>query len=71
MGEITNVCNNIPVVNPECKRPLERPKCKWKDNIKYDFEEMRCHILDWVVLAHGNAPARVLLKLVLKHIFVS
>jgi len=26
----------------EAKRPLRRPRCKWKDNIKIDLQEVRC-----------------------------
>jgi hypothetical protein len=29
------------------KRPFERPRCRWKDNIKMDVQEMRwAHGLD-------------------------
>ena len=27
---------------PEGKRPLEKPRRKWEDNIKMDFQEMGC-----------------------------
>jgi len=27
------------VVKPRGKRPLGRPTCRWKDNIKIDFKE--------------------------------
>jgi hypothetical protein len=26
---------------PIGKRPLGRPRCRWKDNIRMDFEEIR------------------------------
>jgi hypothetical protein len=28
------------VGNPEGKRPLGRPRCRWVDNIKIDLEEV-------------------------------
>jgi hypothetical protein len=30
------------VGKPEGKRPLERPRFKGEDNIKMDFQEVRC-----------------------------
>jgi hypothetical protein len=32
--------NRFWVENPEGKRPLGRPRCRWKDNIKMDFQEV-------------------------------
>ena len=35
------------VVKPEGKRPLGRPRCRWKDKIKMDLQEVRwAHGLD-------------------------
>jgi hypothetical protein len=36
MGEKRNAYR-ILVGNPEGKRPLERPRCRWVDNIKMDL----------------------------------
>ena len=30
------------VGKPERKRPLGKPKCRWKDNIKMDIQEVLC-----------------------------
>jgi len=30
------------VGKPEGKRQLERPSCKWEDNIKVNFQEVGC-----------------------------
>jgi hypothetical protein len=38
MGEKWNACR-ILVGNSEGKRPLERPRRKWMDNIKMDLRE--------------------------------
>jgi hypothetical protein len=31
---------------PEGKRPLERPRCRWEDNIKMDLLEVGCGGMD-------------------------
>jgi len=30
------------VGKPEGKGPLERPRCRWVDNIRMDFQEVVC-----------------------------
>jgi hypothetical protein len=39
MGEERNAYR-ILVGRPEGKRPLERPRCRWEDNIKVDLREI-------------------------------
>jgi hypothetical protein len=39
MGKKKNVYRTL-VGKPEGTRPLERPKCRWVDNIKMDFREI-------------------------------
>jgi hypothetical protein len=39
------------MVIPEGKRPLVRPRPKWKDNIKMDLQEMGRWGMDWIELA--------------------
>jgi hypothetical protein len=36
---------------PERSRPLGRPECRWKDDIKIDFKEIIWKVLYWVFLA--------------------
>jgi hypothetical protein len=38
MGEKRNAYR-ILVAEPEGKRPLKRPRCRWVDNIKMDLRE--------------------------------
>jgi len=38
-------------VKPEGKRPLERPRHRWEDNIKMDLQEVGCGYMDWIKLA--------------------
>jgi hypothetical protein len=35
------------VGKPEGKRPLERPRCSWEDNIKMDLQEVEYGGMDW------------------------
>jgi hypothetical protein len=37
--------------NPEGKRPLGRPRRRWEDNIKTDFQEVGFGVMDWIELA--------------------
>jgi hypothetical protein len=32
---------------PQGKRPLGRPRRRWKDNIKMDIQEVVCGGMDW------------------------
>ena len=36
------------VGKPEGKRPLGRPKHRWKDYIKMDLQEVGCGGMDWI-----------------------
>jgi len=55
------------VGKPEGKRPLERPRCRWKDNIKMDLQEVGCGGMDWIELAQDRdrwrAPVNVVMNL--------
>jgi len=39
---------------PEGKRPLGRPRHRWKDNIKMDLQEVGCGGMDWIDLAQDR-----------------
>jgi hypothetical protein len=34
------VCTEVLLGKPEGKRPLERPRCRWEDNIKMVLQEV-------------------------------
>jgi hypothetical protein len=36
---------------PEGKRPLERPRHRWKDNIKIDLTKIGLDVENWIRLA--------------------
>jgi len=42
------------VGKPEGKRPLERPRGRWEDNIKMDLQEVGCGGMDWIELAQDR-----------------
>ena len=33
---------------PEVRRPLGRPRRRWVDNIRMDFQEVGCGYMDWI-----------------------
>jgi hypothetical protein len=49
MGLERNVCR-ILVGNPKGKRPLERPTCRWQDNIKMALRKMGWGGIGWIDL---------------------
>ena len=59
MGEDRGVYRVL-VVKPEGKRPLERPRRRWEDNIKMDIQEVGGGREDWMELAQDRDRWRVL-----------
>jgi hypothetical protein len=55
------------VGNPEGKRPLERPRHRWVDNIKMDVGDVRWGDVDWIDLAQDRNRWRALVNSVLSH----
>jgi len=39
---------------PETKRLLEKPRRRWEDNIKMDFQEVRCGGMDCIEMAQDR-----------------
>jgi len=52
------------VGKPEAKRPLGRPKHRWEDNIKIDFQEVGCGGMDWTELAQDRDSWRAVVNTV-------
>jgi hypothetical protein len=42
------------VEKPGGKRTLGKPRCKWKDNIKTDIQELERGGMNWVALAQDR-----------------
>jgi hypothetical protein len=64
MGESRGVYRVL-VGKLEGKGPLERPRCRWEDNIKMDFQEVGCGGMDWVDLAQVRASWQALVNAVM------
>jgi hypothetical protein len=54
------------VGKPEGKRPLERPRHSWEDNIKLDLQEVGFGGMDWIELAQDRDKWRALVNAVMK-----
>jgi hypothetical protein len=44
----------VSVGRPEGKRPLERSRCRWEDNIKMDLREIGIDGANWIRLAQDR-----------------
>jgi hypothetical protein len=53
------------VGKPEGKRPLERLRCRWEDNIKMDLQEVGCGGMDWIELTQDRYSWRELVNAVM------
>jgi hypothetical protein len=53
------------VGKPEGKRPLGRPRGRWRDNIKMDLLEIRLGGDDWIGLAQDTYRWRALVNSVM------
>ena len=53
------------VGKPEGKGPLGRPRRRWEDNIKMDFQEVGRGCGDWMQLAHDRDRWRALVSKVM------
>jgi hypothetical protein len=38
-------------IKPKGKRPLERPRRRWENNIRMDLKEIGLEVADWMHLA--------------------
>jgi hypothetical protein len=61
MGEGRGVYK-VSVGKPEGKKPLERPRRRWKDNNKKDLQVVGCGSMDWIELAQDRDRWRVLVN---------
>jgi len=53
VGERRGACRVL-VGKPEGKRPLERPRHRWEDNIKLDLQEVGQMGMGWIDLANNR-----------------
>ena len=59
MGEGRGV-QRVLVGKPEGKRPLERPRHRWEDNVKMDLQEVGGGSGDWMELVQDRGSWRAL-----------
>jgi hypothetical protein len=52
------------VGRPEGKRPLERPRRMWEDNIKLDLREIAIDKANWIQLAQDRVQWRAFVNMV-------
>ena len=69
-GHVARMCEErgmyrFLVEKPEGKRPLERPRRRWVDNIRMDLQEMGCGYMDWIGLAQDRDRWRTLVSAVM------
>jgi hypothetical protein len=64
MGERRGVYR-VWVGRPEGKRQVGRPKRRWEDNIKMDFQNVRFGGMDWIDLAQDRDGWRRLVSAVM------
>jgi len=50
---------------PEEKRPLGRPRRRWKDNIRMDLQEVECEGVEWFEVAQDGDRWRALVNAVM------
>jgi hypothetical protein len=55
----------VMVQKPEGKKPMGRPRCGWKDNIKMDIQEVGCGCMDCIGLSLDRDRWRALVKAVM------
>jgi hypothetical protein len=65
-GEGKGACR-ILVGRPEGKRPLRRPRRRWKDNIKMDLREIGIDGANWIRLAQDRVQWRAFVNTVMSH----
>jgi len=64
MGEERGVYRVL-VEKPEGKKPLERPRRRWVDNIRTAIQEVGCGYMDWIGLVQDRDRWRTLVSVVM------
>ena len=64
--ELSRNAYRVLVGKPEGKRPLERLRHRWEDNIKMDLKEVGCDPGDWIDLAQNRVQSRAYVRAVMK-----
>ena len=62
-GHVAHI--GVLVGKPEVKRPLERPRCRWKVSIEIGLKEVRWRDMDWIDKAQNMEECRALVNAVM------
>jgi hypothetical protein len=60
-------CLQVLFRRPQCKRPLGRPRGRWKDNIKIDLREIGIDVANWIRLAQDRVQWRTSVSTIMNH----
>jgi hypothetical protein len=64
MGEGRSVYR-VSIGKPKGRRPLEKPRRRWENNIKTDLREVGCGCVDWIGLVQDRDRWRALVSAVM------
>jgi len=64
MGE-ERVLYRVLVGKLEGRRPLERPRRRWVDNIKMDLQEVGCGYMEWIGLTQDRDRWQMLVRMLM------
>jgi len=53
------------VGQPEGRKPLGRPRRRWEDNIRMEFQEVGCGGMDWIEVAQDRDRWRAFVNAVM------
>jgi hypothetical protein len=56
---------SVLVGKPEEKRPLERPRCRWKDGIKMNLKDIGRGGVEWIHMAQDRDSWRAVVNAVM------
>jgi hypothetical protein len=70
LGHVARIGENryayrLLVGKPEGERPLERPRCRWVDNVRMDLGEVGWGDMDWIGLAQDRNRWRAIVNSVM------
>jgi hypothetical protein len=60
------VIYRVLVLKPEGKRPVGSPGYRRDDNIKMDFQEVRCRVMDWIELDPDRDRSQAFVNVITK-----
>jgi hypothetical protein len=65
MGGVESHIHGFGWGKPKGKRPLGRPRRRWKFNMKLDLQQLGCEDMEWTELAQDRDSWRALVNAVM------